>query len=51
MSGELKHGPLAMVDKDLPVIIIAPRDNTHKVSRKRNVGYKEHFTYSIFFLT
>ena len=31
MSGELKHGPLAMVDEELPVIVVAPRDNTHKV--------------------
>ncbi|OGT51248.1 MAG: glutamine--fructose-6-phosphate aminotransferase [Gammaproteobacteria bacterium RIFCSPHIGHO2_12_FULL_41_15] len=25
-AGELKHGPLALVDKDMPVIIIAPND-------------------------
>ena len=25
-AGELKHGPLALVDKDMPVIAIAPRD-------------------------
>ena len=25
-AGELKHGPIALVDKDLPVIVIAPRD-------------------------
>ncbi len=43
MSGELKHGPLAMVDEDLPVIIIAPRDNTHKVE-KTSLGFKDHFT-------
>lgn len=26
-AGELKHGPLALVDKDMPVIVIAPNNN------------------------
>ncbi|MBB71786.1 MAG: glutamine--fructose-6-phosphate transaminase (isomerizing) [Legionellales bacterium] len=26
-AGELKHGPLALVDKDMPVIAVAPKDN------------------------
>ncbi|HAN57047.1 MAG TPA: glutamine--fructose-6-phosphate aminotransferase, partial [Betaproteobacteria bacterium] len=25
-AGELKHGPLALVDKDMPVVTIAPND-------------------------
>jgi glucosamine--fructose-6-phosphate aminotransferase (isomerizing) len=25
-AGELKHGPLALVDKDMPVVAIAPND-------------------------
>ena len=25
-AGELKHGPIALIDKDVPVIVIAPRD-------------------------
>ena len=25
-AGELKHGPLALIDKDMPVIVIAPND-------------------------
>ncbi|MGR3542174.1 MAG: glutamine--fructose-6-phosphate transaminase (isomerizing) [Hasllibacter sp.] len=25
-SGELKHGPIALVDRDMPVIVMAPRD-------------------------
>ncbi len=25
-AGELKHGPIALVDKDMPVIVIAPHD-------------------------
>ncbi len=26
-AGELKHGPLALVDEDMPVVVIAPNDN------------------------
>lgn len=25
-GGELKHGPLALVDKDMPVVVLAPKD-------------------------
>ncbi|MGB0438713.1 MAG: glutamine--fructose-6-phosphate transaminase (isomerizing) [Paracoccaceae bacterium] len=25
-SGELKHGPIALIDEDMPVVVIAPRD-------------------------
>ena len=32
MSGELKHGPLAMIDKEMPVIMIITKDNVHTVS-------------------
>ena len=41
-AGELKHGPLALVDKSMPVIVIAPNDhvleklksNMHEVSAR-----------------
>lgn len=41
-AGELKHGPLALVDKDMPVVAIAPNDelldklksNLHEVSAR-----------------
>ncbi len=26
-SGELKHGPIALIDKKVPVVVLAPRDN------------------------
>lgn len=26
-AGELKHGPIALIDRDVPVIVIAPSDN------------------------
>ena len=32
LSGELKHGPLAMIDKDMPCIMLITKDNTYKVS-------------------
>lgn len=25
-AGEMKHGPIALIDRDLPVVVIAPRD-------------------------
>jgi glucosamine--fructose-6-phosphate aminotransferase (isomerizing) len=25
-AGEMKHGPIALIDKDMPVIVVAPRD-------------------------
>ena len=31
MSGELKHGPLAMVDKVLPIVMIITKDHLYKV--------------------
>lgn len=29
LAGELKHGPLALVDKDMPVIMIIMKDACH----------------------
>lgn len=29
MSGELKHGPLALVDDNLPIVMIVCRDSTY----------------------
>ncbi|MGJ8595480.1 glutamine--fructose-6-phosphate transaminase (isomerizing) [Sulfitobacter sp.] len=26
-SGELKHGPIALIDEEVPVVVMAPRDN------------------------
>lgn len=28
-AAEMKHGPIALIDKDMPVVIIATRDNTY----------------------
>lgn len=32
LSGELKHGPLAMIDEKMPCMMIITRDNTYTVS-------------------
>lgn len=32
LSGELKHGPLAMIDQDMPCIMVITKDNTYTVS-------------------
>ena len=29
-AGELKHGPIALIDEDMPVIVIAPRDGIYE---------------------
>jgi glucosamine 6-phosphate synthetase-like amidotransferase/phosphosugar isomerase protein len=37
LSGELKHGPLAMIDKDMPCIMLIMKDNTYKVCHTEDV--------------
>ena len=39
-AGELKHGPIALLDKNLPVVIIAPPDDlfTKTLSNLREVA-------------
>lgn len=32
MAGELKHGPLALVDAAMPVLMVCTRDNVFSVS-------------------
>ena len=29
-AGEMKHGPIALIDDELPVIVLAPKDNLHE---------------------
>ncbi|MBF0622930.1 MAG: glutamine--fructose-6-phosphate transaminase (isomerizing) [Magnetococcales bacterium] len=29
-AGEMKHGPIALIDEDLPVVVVAPRDNLYE---------------------
>lgn len=32
LAGELKHGPLALVDKAMPVMMVVTRDKVYSVS-------------------
>lgn len=34
-AGELKHGPLGLVEGGTPILIIASKDATYQVSRDR----------------
>ncbi|MEF9475499.1 MAG: glutamine--fructose-6-phosphate transaminase (isomerizing) [Candidatus Mariimomonas ferrooxydans] len=29
-AGEMKHGPIALIDDDMPVLVLVPRDKVHK---------------------
>jgi glucosamine--fructose-6-phosphate aminotransferase (isomerizing) len=29
-AGEMKHGPIALIDQDMPVLVIAPKDNWYE---------------------
>jgi len=35
-SGELKHGPLALIDKNIPVIITAPKNSLFEKTKKKH---------------
>ena len=30
LSGELKHGPLALIDENMPIIMVAVKDHTYE---------------------
>ena len=29
-AGEMKHGPIALIDRDMPVVVVAPRDSQYE---------------------
>src|SRR2546428_8181995 len=29
-AGEMKHGPIALIDEDMPVVVLAPRDRLYE---------------------
>lgn len=49
MSGELKHGPLAMVDETMPIVMIVCKDQVYTVScflfRRLDNGWMEALTF------
>ena len=48
LAGELKHGPLAMIDKDMPCIMVITKDNTYTVSMY--IFYTLYVTWSMVIL-
>ncbi len=34
-AAEMKHGPIALIDKDMPVVIIAPKDSEEPISYEK----------------
>ena len=37
-AGELKHGPIALIDENMPVIVIAPHDRFFRKNRFQHAG-------------
>ena len=33
LSGELKHGPLALIDKEMPIVMVISKDSTYDVRK------------------
>ena len=29
-AGEMKHGPIALIDENMPIVVVSPRDQTYK---------------------
>jgi glucosamine--fructose-6-phosphate aminotransferase (isomerizing) len=42
-AGEMKHGPIALIDEDMPVVVLCPRDNHYEktVSNMQEVKARE----------
>jgi len=32
-AGEMKHGPIALIDEEMPVVVLAPKDNVYEKTR------------------
>ena len=37
-AAEMKHGPIALIDENMPVVFIAPRDAVHAQDRVEHRG-------------
>ena len=37
-AGEMKHGPLALIEEGMPVVVLAPRDNYYKKNYFKYAG-------------
>src|SRR5262249_24791385 len=42
-AGEMKHGPIALIDEDMPVVVVCPRDNHYEktISNMQEVKARE----------
>jgi glucosamine--fructose-6-phosphate aminotransferase (isomerizing) len=42
-AGEMKHGPIALIDEDMPVVVVCPKDNHYEktVSNMQEVKARE----------
>jgi glucosamine--fructose-6-phosphate aminotransferase (isomerizing) len=42
-AGEMKHGPIALIDEDMPVVVVCPRDNQYEkvISNMQEVKARE----------
>lgn len=50
-AGEMKHGPIALIDKDMPVVVLAPRDRLYEKTVSNLMEVKARRAPVIAFLT
>lgn len=47
LAGELKHGPLALVDDSMPIMMVITRDNVYQVSSVKNLAKWRGWTWQV----
>src|SRR5438105_4455507 len=50
-AGEMKHGPIALLDKDMPVVVLAPRDRRYEKTVSNLMEVKARAAPVIAFVT
>ena len=50
-AGEMKHGPIALIDKDMPVVVLVPRDRLYEKSVSNLMEVKARGAPVIAFVT
>jgi glucosamine--fructose-6-phosphate aminotransferase (isomerizing) len=50
-AGEMKHGPIALIDKDMPVVVLAPRDRLYEKTVSNLMEVKARGAPVIVFVT
>ena len=41
-AGEMKHGPLALIEEGIPVVVLAPRDKYYEKIRSNQSNFNQH---------